>query len=514
MFQSFGSLGHERAQTLPYTAKEVFVTGTFDDWGKTVKLDRVGNIFSKKVDLPEEKVQYKFVVDGTWTTDKSAREENDGKDNINNVLLPEEIIPHNHTFSTAAMSGVTPESTTAALAANVAKEPNGNLPGTFPETPLESEQILSVNPIPASTGPGNPIKLNPGEKVPDLSSIHGNTVESTVKLDKESYEKSDSLPLGSTSALTDTADSSAFVLPPISSSSPLIPESSIPMGGPAQQAAAGELESTLIGGPAQQAATADPGYTIQSAAPTSTTAALAAEVPLEKDIKANGTVPATEVPEVVKESLTEAGQAPEAAAYQEAVDDKNAMEKEIQEKVDLVESAGEPAPTVTAATTDTAPSATATTETAPAAATTETETAPSTAATTETAPAAATTETETETAPSTAATTETAPADATAETETALSTAVAAPSTGIESEDISPNATPLPQGVAAASASPSEPQATESTGPTVTNGVDSVPTAEVSTPVKPAVNLKPPTKEQKKKNRLSGFFEKLKEKLR
>jgi len=38
----------------------VFVTGTFDDWGKTVKLDRVGDIFAKEVSLPiGEEVQYK-----------------------------------------------------------------------------------------------------------------------------------------------------------------------------------------------------------------------------------------------------------------------------------------------------------------------------------------------------------------------------------------------------------------------------------------------------------------------
>ena len=44
----------------PYDANEVFVTGTFDDWGKTVKLDRVGDSFAKEVDLPTgEKIQYK-----------------------------------------------------------------------------------------------------------------------------------------------------------------------------------------------------------------------------------------------------------------------------------------------------------------------------------------------------------------------------------------------------------------------------------------------------------------------
>lgn len=45
----------------PHHADEVFVTGTFDDWGKTVRLDRKGDVFEKEVPLPaaEEKLHYK-----------------------------------------------------------------------------------------------------------------------------------------------------------------------------------------------------------------------------------------------------------------------------------------------------------------------------------------------------------------------------------------------------------------------------------------------------------------------
>lgn len=47
----------------PYNANEVFVTGTFDDWGKTVKLDRKGDAFEKEVHLPSthENVYYKVL---------------------------------------------------------------------------------------------------------------------------------------------------------------------------------------------------------------------------------------------------------------------------------------------------------------------------------------------------------------------------------------------------------------------------------------------------------------------
>ena len=42
-------------------ANEVYVTGTFDDWGKTEKLNKVGDTFEKEVTLPDasEKIFYK-----------------------------------------------------------------------------------------------------------------------------------------------------------------------------------------------------------------------------------------------------------------------------------------------------------------------------------------------------------------------------------------------------------------------------------------------------------------------
>lgn len=454
----------------------------------------------RTLDHPSADLTLKFVVDGIWTTDSRVREESDGHNNINNVILPEEIQETSNVPAPATMSGVTPDSTTAALAADVPKEtPNGDLPGSFPETPgQESEQTLSVNPIPASGGYGNPIKLNPGEKVPDPSSIHGNTVDSTVKLDKESYEKADSLPLGSAGTQNETVSSSAFAVPPVSTN--LIPESSLPMGGPAQRAAMTDQQKQSAGGLAQQAA-ADPGYTIQSAAPTSTTAALAADVPLEKNKQpatepdyttqsaaptsttaalagavpleknkqTNGTEPSEDVPKIVKESMADAHRDPEAAANEDAVQEKKEVEQELHKKVDVNESAGTPAPTVSAATQPTAPGHAA---------------------------------------------------------------GLAAP--GFDSADVSPTSTPPPgrsTGPAPTSApttNPTVPATTNQTAPVVTDGPVTVPTDEVST-AKPAqqsttagantagastaTTSEGSSKEDKKKKRRS-FFGRLKDKLK
>ncbi|CZR60443.1 related to cell wall mannoprotein [Phialocephala subalpina] len=361
-----------------HPASEVYVTGTFDNWEKTEKLIKTGDTFAKDVTLPSaaEKIYYKFVVDGVWTTDHTAPQENDASGNLNNVLTIDRI--KKHTPETAGiMSGVAPTSTTAALAKDVPleKESTGSsdLPGSFPETPAAIEKgDFSVNPLPAADGAVNPIKLAPGEKVPHpstftnntvTSGVHddpelvaaakkendqtfsvsplpafaggvnpvnvapgekipasekltANTINSGVTTDKESYEKSGGLgnapvlpPVVTPAAERAQNGTGVFDLPPAKN---LIPESSLPIGA----AGVGSYDASP---------------TIQSAAPTSTTAQLAAAVPLES----------SKVPEVVKESQEEAGVAPEASAIPAEVTEKSAIEKELLKEVPVAPSTSE-----------------------------------------------------------------------------------------------------------------------------------------------------------------------------
>ncbi|KAL8794560.1 MAG: hypothetical protein Q9195_002895 [Heterodermia aff. obscurata] len=356
-----------------HPASEVYVTGTFDDWAKSVKLERKGDGYEKLVELPqsEQKILYKFVVDGTWTTDHTAPQETDDANNVNNVLNPDQLV--NSASSTMSdpssniISGVTPQSTTVALASQVPKESergqeanttSSDLPGSFPETPgpneaseyavkpipassgignpihlergekvpdpstindntisstvqddptLKStdkeESTFGVSPLPATSGIGNPVQLQPGEKVPDPSTFTSNTIQSNVKLDRESYEKADATPQPPNEVNPpDERQGGVFNLPEISKN--MIPESSLPMGG-------------------VTSSQKDPGFTIQSAGAGSTTAALAANVPLEP----------RGVPEVVQESQQEAGATPEASGNSEAVREKSAVEKELESKV-------------------------------------------------------------------------------------------------------------------------------------------------------------------------------------
>ncbi|KAH8785335.1 hypothetical protein F5883DRAFT_598642 [Diaporthe sp. PMI_573] len=290
----------------PHPGDEVYVTGTFDNWSKSEQMEKVGDKFEKSVELPDtsERIYYKFVVDGTWTSNPTDPKEKDESGNENNVLTPEALLA-SLPATAAIMNSVSAESTTAQLAQDVPlekdtkaqpetettepKAENGDakpsdLPGSFPETPAnELNKAFGVNPLPAAAGGVNPIKLAPGEPIPnDLKTAD---VNSNVKLDAESYEKSDALP---------GVDSKDLSVPPVSGT--MIPESSLPMG------------------------TANPH--INSVSADSTTAALAAEVPKEP-----------KVPEVVKESQDKAGVDPEASGIADEVKEKEQVEEELKEKV-------------------------------------------------------------------------------------------------------------------------------------------------------------------------------------
>ena len=143
------------------------------------------------------------------------------------------------------------------------------------EAARDSEKSFSVKPLPATSGIGNPIQLRPGATLPDPTSYTQNTIQSNVTLDKGSYDKNSSvfqLPnVVTPQQERDAAGRGIFDMPPVAGV--MIPESSIPIGS----------------GPSLEQ---DPGVTIQSAAPNSSTAALAGQVPLEpKSVPRSSEVP-------------------------------------------------------------------------------------------------------------------------------------------------------------------------------------------------------------------------------
>lgn len=214
----------------------------------------------------------------------------------------------------------------------------------------QEPESLSVNPIPASVGAGNPVDVPAGEKIPEAGQVTSSTIDSTATTSKEDYEKAgSSIPFigGALAAIgIGTAGGAALSS---NKEENLIPESSLPMGADAGKAL-------------------DAGPTITSAAPISTTAELAGKVPLEerKEAIVDDVRATTEtVPEVVKESIAEADVAPEATTSAEAVKEKAEVEQELLKKIPSTDGAGEPAPAIAAATSETAPAATTETPSSP-----------------------------------------------------------------------------------------------------------------------------------------------------
>ncbi|KIJ09093.1 carbohydrate-binding module family 48 protein [Paxillus involutus ATCC 200175] len=66
---------------------DVIVTGTFDQWSSSIRLAKGDTGFYGTVKVPwDEKVSYKFIVDGCWLCRDDQPQEDDGDGNINNFL--------------------------------------------------------------------------------------------------------------------------------------------------------------------------------------------------------------------------------------------------------------------------------------------------------------------------------------------------------------------------------------------------------------------------------------------
>ena len=77
-------------------AEKVFVTGNFDNWKMVNELEKQPDgTFKKIIKLPtnEQRILFKFVVDGNWVIDNTIPIEDDGMGNQNNYIdIPVEVI--------------------------------------------------------------------------------------------------------------------------------------------------------------------------------------------------------------------------------------------------------------------------------------------------------------------------------------------------------------------------------------------------------------------------------------
>lgn len=107
---------HEAEFSWPYSdASDVILTGSFDHWSCTMHLPKSTSGFVGNVRVPwNEKVPYKFIVDGTWVTRSDRPTELDSAGNLNNVLIaPSKPTPITEHPSITAPKGPTDSMTSA-----------------------------------------------------------------------------------------------------------------------------------------------------------------------------------------------------------------------------------------------------------------------------------------------------------------------------------------------------------------------------------------------------------------
>ena len=68
-------------------ANEVYLLGSFDNWESKRKMDQGNNEYTKSLHLPENKYEYKFIVDGQWKHDPNSKITPDNLGGFNNVVL-------------------------------------------------------------------------------------------------------------------------------------------------------------------------------------------------------------------------------------------------------------------------------------------------------------------------------------------------------------------------------------------------------------------------------------------
>ena len=67
--------------------KEVFITGSFLEWNKRLKMHKnKNNIFEVELFLPKGKYEFKFIVDGSWKCSSNYQQIKDDRGNNNNFI--------------------------------------------------------------------------------------------------------------------------------------------------------------------------------------------------------------------------------------------------------------------------------------------------------------------------------------------------------------------------------------------------------------------------------------------
>ncbi|PCH41624.1 carbohydrate-binding module family 48 protein [Wolfiporia cocos MD-104 SS10] len=146
-------------------ASDVIVTGSFDEWSRSLHLARSADgSFEGAARVPwGTKVIYKFIVDGRWTTNESEPIENDDGGNPNNVhVVPEKL--------TSAEEPKTMTETVAELADTAKETAVSMVEAIAPDTTTNPAPDAIESPAPAVNADVEPASAAESAPVPIATS--------------------------------------------------------------------------------------------------------------------------------------------------------------------------------------------------------------------------------------------------------------------------------------------------------------------------------------------------------
>ncbi|KAI0959383.1 hypothetical protein AcW1_004222 [Taiwanofungus camphoratus] len=144
---------HEALFRWPHPdASNVIVTGSFDSWSGSIHLSRTGSGFEGRANVPwGEKVPYKYIVDGRWTTTDDQPTEYDSIGNLNNVYRSPArpaVVPETSISIAGTVAGAIQTAKEAAMDMVEAIAPGTTCQAPSPPAEAESEAGTAVDPQP------------------------------------------------------------------------------------------------------------------------------------------------------------------------------------------------------------------------------------------------------------------------------------------------------------------------------------------------------------------------------
>jgi len=214
----------------------VIVTGTFDQWASSIRLDKTSTGFQTTTRIPwNEKIKYKFIVDGQWIVHENQPTEVDPGGYVNNVYISP---PKPTTTPEALVTGPVAALGETSVAINPElvgdDQPAGQVNGDIKNTVNRSTTVSDIaSTVAARDGTMSAVGYVTSaigaviQNVVGIDPVNSDKIASSPAQDDAHFEKSPSIPS------TDKAElSSPKVVDASSHVAPIVPITIVPVNAP------------------------------------------------------------------------------------------------------------------------------------------------------------------------------------------------------------------------------------------------------------------------------------------